>query len=71
MENETFILGLYDNETWSFFNGEEWVSDVREANRLDKTAAFDLCEKFAQENLHVVIFRSKIFEESDSVFDFS
>jgi|LFRM01.1.fsa_nt_gb hypothetical protein len=71
MDNETYILGLYDSEKWSFFNGEEWVSEVQEAHQLDKSSAFDLCEKFAQQNLHVVVFRSKIFEGCDSTFDFS
>lgn len=72
MDNETYVLGLYENDVWSFFDGEGWVCEVKEANRMDKTQAFDLCEKFSQEDLPVVIFKSEIFDISDcpSTFTF-
>ncbi len=62
MQNETYVLGQYENENWLFLCGEEWLPEVKFANLLDKETAFDLCEKYTQEELHVVIFRSKIFE---------
>ena len=71
MDNETYVLGLYENDIWSFFNGEEWVCKVQEANKLDRLCAFELCEKFAKENLQVVVFKSSIFEFKDCPADFS
>ena len=62
MDNETYVLGQFENEAWSFFNGEGWVCEVKNASKLDKISAFDLCEKFSGENLQVCIFKSSIFE---------
>lgn len=62
MNNETYVLGMFENNLWSFFNGEGWVCEVKNANRLDKTLAFDLCEKFTMENIPVCIFKSAIFD---------
>lgn len=65
MDNETYILGQYNNDSWSFLCGDQWLPEVKLANLMDKETAFDLCEKCTQEGLHVVIFRSKIFEGVD------
>lgn len=62
MENETYVLGQYENENWSFLCNEEWIPEVKAADLMDKDTAFELCEKYTEEGLHVVVFRSKIFE---------
>ncbi len=72
MNDETYVLGMFENNIWSFFNGEDWVYEVQNANRLDKNLAFDLCEKFALENLQVCIFKSALFdiENCPPIFSF-
>lgn len=62
MDNETYVLGLYNKETWSFYNGENWTFEVKEATKMDRDSAFDLCEQFAGANLQVCIFKSSIFD---------
>lgn len=71
MDNETYILGMYDNEIWSFYDGEGWVCEVKDADRMDRTSAFDLCEKFSLEDLQVCIFKASIFDRENCPETFS
>lgn len=71
MNRETYVLGMFNDNIWSFFNGEDWIYEVHKANRLDKDIAFELCEKFALENLQVCIFKSAIFDVENCPLTFS
>lgn len=69
IKNETYVLGQYENENWSFLFEDRWIPEVQFANLMDKDTAFDLCEKYTEEGLHVVVFRSKIFEGHEDIFE--
>ena len=62
MDNETYVLGRFENNNWSFLDGEEWISEVKGASRLDRMSAFELCEQYSEESFQVCIFKSSIFD---------